>query len=147
MALTTFEIGGIWSDCMDKTLQEMAYLNKQLTGLSEDIPADLQKIILINTKLLQPLGKMYGMATRDYKFAYAQRKYGHGTLLVHSSGTGVEKAGQAEIGSKQAREKEAEAEGEMVRWKHAYDSTKELIQSQKLVLRAMITELENSNMG
>src|SRR5699024_12794685 len=102
---------------MEKTLQEMAYLNKQLTGVSEDIPIDLQKIIMINTKLLQPLGKMYGNATRDFKYAYAQRKYEHGNISVYSEGTGVMKEGQAEIGIHEARKKEAEAEGEMIRWK------------------------------
>lgn len=130
---------------MDKTLQEMAQLNKQLEGLSEDNPADLQRIILINTKMLQPIGKMYSQATRDFKYKYSNRKYAHGSLLVHSDGTGIERQGQAEIGSKHAREEEAEAEGEMVRWRHAFISTQELIQSQKLVLRAMITELENTN--
>lgn len=130
---------------MEKTLQEMARLNKQLEGLSESNPSDLQKIIMINTLMLQPLGKMYGYATKQYKLAYSQRKYAYGNLLVYSSGTGVEKQGQAELGTKEARDKEAEAEGEMIRWRHAYDSTKELIQSQKLVLRAMMTELENTN--
>lgn len=131
----------------EKALAEMNRINKQLEGLDESVPADLQKIIVLNTMLLQPLGKMYGIATKEYKYAYAQRKYKHGSLLVESSGTGVEKQGQAEIGSYDARKIEAEKEGEMVRWKHAYDSTKELIQSQKLVLRAMITELENTNIG
>lgn len=130
---------------MKKTLEEMARINKQLEGLSENVPSDLQKIIMFNTMLLQPLGKMYGNATKEYKYAYSQRKYAYGTLLVHSDGTGVVKEGQAEVGSKEAREKEAEAEGEMVRWKFAYDSTKELIHSQKLVLRAMVTELQNTN--
>ena len=131
----------------DATILEMKYLNKQLEGLSEDNPADLQKIILIHTKLLQPLGKMYGYATKRYKQAYANRKYGYGTILVQADGTGIEKQGQAEIGIKEARDKEAEAEAEMVRWKHAYDSTKELVQSQKLILRSLITELENANIG
>lgn len=130
---------------MNKTLEEMARINKLLEGLDDSNPSDLQKIIMLNTMLLQPLGKMYGSATRDFKHAYANRKYAQGNLLVHSSGTGVEKQGQSEIGSYEARQKEADAEGEMIRWKHAYDSTKELIQSQKLVLRAMITELQNTN--
>ncbi len=129
----------------DKTKVELKYLTRQLDSLTEDLPADLQKIIIINTKSLQPLGKLYGNATRDFKYKYGLRKFTHGSLLVNSGGTGIEKQGQAEVGSKQAREDEADAEGEMVRWKHAYDSTKELIQSQKLVLRAMITELENTN--
>lgn len=130
-----------------KAINEMNQINKQLEGLNESNLADLQKIIVLNTMLLQPLGKMYGIATKEYKYAYAQRKYAHGTLLVQSDGTGVEKQGQAEIGAYDMRKKEAEAEGEMIRWKHAFISTQELIQSQKLVLRAMITELENTNMG
>jgi len=130
-----------------KILSEMAYLNKQLEGLTEDNPADLQKIILIKTKLLQPLGKMLGLATKEYKQDYAERKHGYGTLIVQTNGTGVEKEGQAEIGIKNARDIEAEKEGEMIRWRHAFISTQELIQAQKLILRAMITELENANIG
>src|SRR5699024_7431674 len=130
---------------MQKTLEEMARINKQLEGLNESNPSDLQKIILLNTMLLQPLGKMYGNAAKEYKHAYANRKYAQGNLLVHADGTGVEKTGQSEIGSYEARQKEADAEGEMIRWKHAFISTQELIQSQKIVLKAMITELKNTN--
>lgn len=130
---------------MNKTLEEMARLNKQLEGLDESNPSDLQQIILLNTMMLQPLGKMYGSATHEYKKVYADRKYAQGNLLVHADGTGIEKQGQSEIGSYDMRQKEAEAEGEMIRWKHAYLSTHELIQSQKLVLKAMMTELRNTN--
>lgn len=130
---------------MKKALEELARLNKMIEQLSDDIPAELQRKIMLNTQMLQPLGKLYAQATKDYKYAYAQRKYAYGNLLVYSEGTGVEKQGQAEVGTKEHREKEAEAESEMIRWKHAYDSTKELIQSQKLVLRAMMNELENTN--
>lgn len=143
MDLITTKMNGI--DLMDKTLKEMSALYKQLENLDENLPADLQRIILINTKLLQPLGKMYSQASKDFKHANSKRKYGYGSLLVHSSGTGVEKQGQAEIGIKEARDIESDAEGEMIRWKYAYDSTKELIQSQKLVLRSLMTELQNTN--
>lgn len=130
---------------MSKTLEEMNRINKKLEGLDEFIPSDLQQIILLNTMLLQPLGKMYGSATHEYRQAYANRKYAQGNILVHSEGTGIEKQGNSEVQSYQLRQDEAAKEGEMIRWKHAYLSTHELIQSQKLVLKSMMTELNNSN--
>lgn len=129
----------------EKAISEMNAITKQLEGLREDNPADLQKMIMLNTRMLQPLGRIYGEATKEFKYAYGARKYALGSIKVHSNGTGIEKDGQAEIGAYEARKHEAECEGEMIRWKHAYDSTKELVQSQKLVLRALITELENTN--
>lgn len=126
-------------------LDEMKQLTKQMQCLDESIPSDLHKLILLNTKMLQPLGKMYADATKQYKHAYAQRKYAQGNLQVYSKGTGVERTGQAEIGANDARKTEADAEGEMVRWKHAFISTQELVQSYKIVLKAIITELQNTN--
>lgn len=126
-------------------LDEMKRLNQKLEGLDESNPSDLQQIILLNTMMLQPLGKMYGSSTHEYRQQYANRKYAQGNILVHADGTGVEKQGQSEVQSYELRQKEAEAEGEMIRWKHAFISTQELIQSQKLVLKAMMTELKNTN--
>lgn len=130
---------------MSKAIEEMNRLNKQLEGLDESNPSDLQQIILLNTMMLQPLGKMYGASTHEYRNLYAKRKYKQGNVLVYSDGTGVEKQGQAEIQSYDERQEEAKAEGDMLRWKYAYQSTQELIQSQKLVLKAMMTELKNTN--
>lgn len=122
-------------------------LYKQADALSRDIPADMAKKIFLYTQALGIIGKFHADAVKDAGLAEADRKRIYSETIVNSTGTATDKAAKAEISCHEARRKEAAANGEMIRWKNAYQSTIEVINELKLELKSLMQEYGNQNAG
>ncbi len=125
---------------MDKLKSLYAKINQ----LNDEIPADLAKKIHLYAEVMQLIGKYHAQATFNYGRAYAERKHAYAQALVNTPGTGVVKEGQADIDAYPYRLKEAEAEGEMHRWKNSLAATAEIINALKKQLDTLMREYNAS---
>src|SRR5699024_1406037 len=98
-------------------------LYEKINNLNEEIPSQLAKKIQLYAEVMQWIGKYHDEATFVYGKAYAERKNVYAQALVNTPGTGVVKEGQADIDAYPYRLREAEAEGEMHRWKNSLAAT------------------------
>ena len=119
-------------------------LYAQINKLNDDLPAELAKKIQLYAEVMQWIGKYHAQATFIYGKAYAERKHVYAQALVNTPGTGVVKEGQADIDAYPYRLKEAEAEGEMHRWKNSLAATSEIINALKKQLDTLMREYNAS---
>ncbi|OAK70062.1 hypothetical protein [Lederbergia galactosidilytica] len=125
---------------MDKLKSLYAKINQ----LNDEIPSDLAKKIHLYAEVMQLIGKYHAQATMTYGQAYAERKHVYAQALVNTPGTGVVKEGQADIDAYPYRMREAEAEGEMHRWKNSLAATSEIINALKKQLDTLMREYNAS---
>ncbi len=116
----------------------------QIDQLSDEIPGQLAQKIHLYAQVMQWIGKYHAEATYAYGKAYADRKNVYAQALVNTPGTGVVKEGQADIDAYPYRLKEAEAEGEMHRWKNSLAASAEIINAMKKQLDTLMREYDNA---
>ncbi|MCR1833098.1 hypothetical protein NSA56_01640 [Oceanobacillus caeni] len=119
-------------------------LYAEINQLNDELPAELAKKIHLYAQVMQWIGKYHAQATMEYGRAYAERKNVYAHALVNTPGTGVVKEGQADIDAYPYRLKEAEAEGEMHRWKNSLAATSEIINALKKQLDTLMREYNNA---
>lgn len=117
----------------------------QINQLNEENPAELSKIITLYSKSLQRIGNFHADAIKAHGMTYADRKSTWGKTMHDTPGTGIVKEGAAEIAIYMLRQKEAEAESEVWKWRNQFESTQEIINSLKIQLKTLMTEYTNSN--
>lgn len=117
---------------MNSHFTEISRLRREADQLPEDNPSALMQKIELLAKCLVFIGRVSSVLDGEYKRVYANRKYEQ--ALAHTRAT-KDKAAQAEIAVKDLREEEAQAYEYMQRWRNAFTSTNEEINSLKLKLR------------
>ena len=130
---------GIRGDVMEERLTR---LYNQINTLSDEIPSEKSKKIYLLGQVLQLIGKAHAEAVREHGRAYAERKRIWGEAITSVEGTAKDKEGIAEVNAYDARIKEAEAEGDMWRWRNAFQATQELINAEKKDLEVLMKEYE-----
>lgn len=115
-------------------------LYAEIENLSDEIPSEKSRKIYLLGQVLQLIGKFHADAVRAHGRAYAERKRVWGETIAGHSGTAKYKEGMAEVQSYDARVKEADAEGDMWRWRNAFTATQELINAEKKDLEVLMKE-------
>lgn len=122
-------------------------LYKKANEFNDDIPSDLAKKIVVYTEILRVLGVYIANATYRLGQIEADRKREYALILVREIGTAKEKEGKAELRITNHRKKEYQAEADLIKWKNAYDSTKELINALKKQLEVLLLEWGGNGNG
>jgi hypothetical protein len=113
---------------MSKT-DKLTQLYKKASVLDEDNPKQLMDKLSLYGQILELLGGMWAIATKDWKLAESKRRETIATVFsLDPEGTVKDKEMKAEMAASEWRKAEAEGEGEALRWKTAYTSTQEQIQ-------------------
>ena len=110
-------------------IDKLASLYKQAASLNEELPMELMRKLSLYGQILELLGGFWAQATKDWKLAESNRRHCIATIFtIDPEGTVKDKEMKAEVAAAEWRKKEAEGEGEALRWKTAYTSTQEQIQ-------------------
>lgn len=125
---------------MSNSTTKLDRLYFQANSLNEEIPSELAKKIVVYTEILRVLGTYIAHATYKLGSIEADRKREYAIALVREGGTAKEREGKAELRITQYRKQEYQAEAELIKWKNAYDSTKELINALKKQLEVLLLE-------
>lgn len=121
--------------------ERLKQLYAKANRYNEEIPMQLSKQIEVFAEILMVIGRLYASAQFAYGQAYAERKYVQGMTLAETQGTQADKHGAAETASREQRLAEARAEADLVRCKHAFIATQELIQAKKKTLELLRDEM------
>lgn len=126
----------------DKRLDELKRLYAEINTLNDEIPQHVTRKIYLYSQALLIIGKFHAEAVNEYGKAYAERKARWGEIAVETEGSGVVKEATADRDTRALREKEAEAEAEMHRWKNSFEATQEIINALKVHLKVLVKELD-----
>lgn len=127
-----------------KDEEKLKNLYKQAAELDEDLPVELIKKMKIYGEILGITGRLHAAALSDWKLAEVYRKETIvKTFLVDKEGTVKDREMRAELAASMYRKAEAEAEGECMRWKNAYNSTLETIN----ILKIQFRDIKEVNQG
>lgn len=124
--------------------QKLKQIYDEIDGLDSEIPSQLSRKIFLYSTALQLIGKYHAASVNAHSLAYANRKKIWGETIVHTGGTGKEREGAAEVSCYEARVAEAEAEGQMIRWKDSFQATQEVINALKIELKTLMKEYDNA---
>lgn len=125
---------------MSDSTSKLDRLYVKANSLNEEIPSDLAKKIVVYTEILRVLGVYISHATYKLGEITTDRKREYAIALVREGGTAKEREGKAELRITRFRKAEYHAEAELIKWKNAYDSTKELINALKKQLDVLLLE-------
>lgn len=118
--------------------EKLKQLYQQASQFDEALPAHIMQKLVVYGKILELLGGFHAAAVKEWKLKESYRREAIASAFTYNvDGTAAERTNQAEVAAAKARKEEAEAEGEALRWKNAYDSVKEQIQILKLQLKDM----------
>jgi hypothetical protein len=117
---------------LETHLEEIARLRRAADKLPDDNPGALINKIELLARCLVYLGRVSSHLDGTYKRVYAKRKYEQAIAVTKAV---KDKQATAEIAVKELREEEAEAYEMMNRFRNAFTSTTEEINSLKLKLR------------
>lgn len=112
-------------------IERLRDLYTKTNGLDEEYPKQLLDKLSIYGQILSIIGDLHAEATKDWKLAEAERREKIANFYTKFDGTIKDKEYEAEVKSKEERKKEAELEGESLKWKNRYNSTLEQIQIMK----------------
>src|SRR5699024_8802725 len=113
-------------------MEQLKRYYDQINKLNEENPADLSKMIVLYSKSLQRIGNFHADRIKAHGMVYADRKSTWSKTMHDTEGTGIVKEGAAEIAIYMIRQKEAEAESEVWKWRNQFESTQEIINSLKI---------------
>jgi len=119
-------------DWIETHLKQIRMYQQQLNELPEEGIVERMERIEILSKMLVFIGKLAGELSEEYKMFYAKRKRIHAETYLKAK---KNKAVEAELAVTKIREEEAQAYGNMQRWRNAFESTKEEINALKYKLR------------
>jgi beta-xylosidase len=125
------------TDNQQLTIGQLYYLANQC---SHDYPTPLAQKIEYLSEIQILLGRRAADALYDYKRKYVERKRVYAETYLASP---KDKAQRAELAIVDIRLEEARLESDMVRWKNAVDSNKEVINSLKYSLKTLLAEIPN----
>lgn len=115
---------------------KLKQLYKQANSFDESTPKGLMDKLSTYGKILELLGGFHASSLADWKHKESiRRETIANAFSLDPQGTVEERKQKAEMAAAEARRNEAQAEGEAMRWKNAYDSVKEQIQILKLQLK------------
>ena len=117
----------------------------EIEELSDDIPAQLAKKILLYTQTLHLIGRYQAAAEFAYGKAYADRKRIWGEAIQNTEGTAKDKEAVAEVACYEARLAEVKAGAKRDEWKLAFESTTEIIQALKVQHKTLMQEYTNAS--
>jgi hypothetical protein len=130
---------------MDNKVKRLSELYKQANQLNEEFSKELIEKLSIYGQILEIIGGLWSEAHAEWKLAEAKRKDTIATVYsLDPEGTNKDREMKAEMAAKEWRLKEAQFEGEALRWKAAYQSVIEQIQILKKRYEHMQNVLNNS---
>ena len=130
---------------MTNSTNKLDALYKKAESYNEEIPSELAKKIVTYTEILRVLGVYIAHATYNLGEVESARKREYALALTQEVGTGKEKEGKAELRISHYRKKINRADSDLIKWKNAYDSTKELINALKRQLDVLMMEWGKGN--
>lgn len=132
---------------MSNSTTKLDQLYKKANDYNEDIPSDLAKKIVVYTEILRVLGVYIAHSTYKLGQIEADRRREYAIAIVREGGTAKEREGKAELRITKYRKMEYQAEADLIKWKNAYDSTKELINALKKQLEVLLLEWGGNGNG
>lgn len=124
-------------------MERLDKIYKEIESMNEEIPAQKARMITLYTKALQCIAFYHADAVRAYGMAYATRKRIWGECIQETKGTAKDKEGAAEVGSYEARVREADAEAEVEKWKRLFIATEHIINALKIEHKTLMDEYNN----
>jgi hypothetical protein len=130
---------------MDNKVKRLGELYKQANQLNEEFPKELIEKLSIYGQILEIIGGLWADAHSEWKLAEAKRKDTIASVYtLDPEGTNKDREMKAEMAAKEWRLKEAQFEGEALRWRAAYTSVVEQINIMKKRYEHMQNVLNNS---
>lgn len=113
----------------DKRIVKLEELYKKANELDEEFPKQLIDKLSLYGQILEIIGGLWASAHSDWKMAEAKRRETLATVYTYDpEGSNKDREMKAEMAAAEWRRKEAQYEGEAMRWKAAYQSVLEQIQ-------------------
>jgi hypothetical protein len=129
---------------MDNKVKRLSELYKQANQLNEEFPKELIEKLSIYGQILEIIGGLWSEAHSEWKLAEAKRKDTIASVYtLDPEGTNKDREMKAEMAARDWRIKEAQFEGEALRWKAAYQSVIEQIQ----ILKKRYEHMQNVAKG
>jgi hypothetical protein len=119
---------------MEKYLSEIKRYKELCEGLSEDNPGALLKKIELLSKALVLIGEVSAECDRQYKILHVHRDLEFSKVMVDPS-TPKPKKEHAELAVARLKLDEAEAYGQMMKYRNEFESMQETIHYLKLRMR------------
>lgn len=121
-------------DWTEKHLQEV----RRYQTILDKTPYEMKvKRIEIMARMLVFIGRLSAGFSEEYKNIYAERKYTYAQAKLAATG---QKEAKAEIEIYELRKQEAQAFGNMERWRRAFETTKEEINALKYSVKIDIED-------
>lgn len=122
----------------DQIIKEcLVEINKYQEQIDKAIPESVDELWL-RTEQHVHIGKLSSVLDEEYKMIYAERKRAHAEAFIAAT---KNKEANAELAVSNLRVKEAEAYGDMRRWRNAFESNGEKIKALKYKLRLNMGEV------
>jgi hypothetical protein len=125
-----------------RSLDRLKRFYAEINTLDDEIPAQVTRKIYLYSLALLEIGRFHAEAVNEYGRIYAARKGKWGEIAATTDGSGVVKEATADRLTQELREKEAQAEAEMHRWKNSFEATQEIINALKVHLKVLVKELD-----
>ncbi|MED4098396.1 hypothetical protein [Priestia megaterium] len=121
-------------DWVEEHLNEVLKYQQMLERTPDEMKVHRIEIM---SKMLVFIGKLAATFSEEYKDIYAERKHAYAQAKVAATS---QKEAHAEIAVYHLRKQEAQAYGNMERWRKAFESTKEEINALKYKLKIDIED-------
>ena len=113
-------------------LSKISSLKSESNKIEEDNPGSLMRKIELLAECLVYIGSVSAYVDKQYEVAYANRKYEQAKSHVSHA---KDKAANSEIDVRELRLEENNMYGDKMRWRNAFESTKEQINVLKMKMK------------